>query len=30
MISDPEERSAFFKKNRDEIHRAFEARKNNP
>jgi hypothetical protein len=29
-ISDPEQRTAFFNKNRDEIHRAFEARKNNP
>jgi hypothetical protein len=28
-IEDPEQRSAFFKKHRDEIHRAFEARKNN-
>ena len=29
-ISDPEEQSRFYSKHRDEIHRAFEARKNNP
>ena len=29
-ISDPEEQSPFYSKHRDEIHRAFEARKNNP
>jgi hypothetical protein len=29
-ISDPEQRSAFYNRNRDEVHRAFEARKNNP
>lgn len=29
MISDPEERSAFYNQNRAEIHRGFEARKNN-
>ena len=29
-LSDSEQRSAFYNKNRDAIHRAFEARKNNP
>ena len=29
-ISDPEEQSPFYSKHHDEIHRAFEARKNNP
>ena len=29
-ISDPEQSTAFHNKNRDEIHRAFEARKSNP